>query len=138
MEFTTLGKTGLKVSVAGLGCGGPSRLGLKDQSKTEKDVIAHVRGAVDLGINFFDTAEWYGTEAVVGKGLAGVARDRLVISTKKNIVPEDHADPDKAIRIEAEAETAYVKCWHERAKDQPDFAGQLRQAQALAEALAKP
>src|SRR5580765_6684196 len=98
MDYTTLGRTGLKVSVAGLGCGGPSRLGLKDKSRNERDVIAHVRGAIDLGINFFDTAEWYGTEAVVGKGIDGVARDRLVISTKKNIVPEDHDDPDKAIR----------------------------------------
>ena len=126
MEVTTLGKTGLKVSVAGLGCGGPSRLGLKDQSKTEKDVIAHVRGAVDLGINFFDTAEWYGTEAVVGKGIAGVARDRLVISTKKNIVPDDHANPDKAIRDALDQSlktlcTDYVDVYHVHGAEPKDY-----------------
>ncbi len=101
MEYTTLGRTGLKVSVAGLGCGGPSRLGLaglKGQTRSESEVTAHVRGAIDLGINFLDTAEWYGTEVVVGKAIAGVPRDRLVISTKKNIVPEDHVAPESEIR----------------------------------------
>jgi aryl-alcohol dehydrogenase-like predicted oxidoreductase len=126
MEYTTLGRTELKVSVAGLGCGGPSRLGLKDKSRSERDVIAHVRGAVDLGINFFDTAEWYGTEAVVGKGIAGVARDRLVISTKKNIVPEDHADPDKAIRDALDQSlktlgTDYVDVYHVHGAEPKDY-----------------
>jgi aryl-alcohol dehydrogenase-like predicted oxidoreductase len=126
MEYTTLGRTELKVSVAGLGCGGPSRLGLKDKSRSERDVIAHVRGAVDLGINFFDTAEWYGTEAVVGKGIAGVARDRLVISTKKNIVLEDHADPDKAIRDALDQSlktlgTDYVDVYHVHGAEPKDY-----------------
>jgi len=39
MEYTTLGRTGLQVSVAGLGCGGFSRLGL-GTGKTEADAIA--------------------------------------------------------------------------------------------------
>jgi len=129
MEYTILGRTGLKVSVAGLGCGGPSRLGLaglKGQSGSESDVIAHVRGAVDLGINFFDTAEWYGTEAVVGKALAGVPRDRLVISTKKNIVPEDQADPDREIRRSLEQSlknlgTDYVDVYHVHGAEPKDY-----------------
>ena len=126
MEYTTLGRTSLKVSVAGLGCGGPSRLGLKDKSKTESDVVAHVRGAIDLGINFFDTAEWYGTEAVVGKGIAGVARDRLVLSTKKNIVPEDHPDPEKEIRRSLEQSlktlgTDYVDVYHVHGAEPKDY-----------------
>jgi L-galactose dehydrogenase len=126
MEYTTLGRTALKVSVAGLGCGGPSRLGLKDKSKTESDVVAHVRGAIDLGINFFDTAEWYGTEAVVGKGIAGVARDRLVLSTKKNIVPEDHPDPEKEIRRSLEQSlktlgTDYVDVYHVHGAEPKDY-----------------
>jgi aryl-alcohol dehydrogenase-like predicted oxidoreductase len=126
MEYTTLGRTALKVSVAGLGCGGPSRLGLKDKSKTESDVVAHVRGAIDLGINFFDTAEWYGTEAVVGKGIAGVARDRLVLSTKKNIVPEDHPDPEKEIRHSLEQSlktlgTDYIDVYHVHGAEPKDY-----------------
>jgi aryl-alcohol dehydrogenase-like predicted oxidoreductase len=81
MEFTTLGRTGLKVSVASLGCGGGSSLGLK-QGKSEEHAAGIVRQAIDLGVNFIDTANAYGTEAAVGKGLKGIARDQVVISTK--------------------------------------------------------
>ena len=130
MQYTTLGRTGLKVSVAGLGCGGPSRLGLKDKTKSESDVVAHVRRAIDLGINFFDTAEWYGTEAVVGQAIGGMARDRVVISTKKNIVPEDHADPEKEIRRALEQSlrtlgTDYVDIYHVHGAEPKDYANAL-------------
>lgn len=81
MEFTTLGRTGLKVSVAGLGSGGPSRLGRK--KGVDKDQgVALIRRAIDLGINFFDTAENYGTEGVVGAAVKSVPRDSVVLSTK--------------------------------------------------------
>ena len=83
MEYTTLGKTGLKVSVAGLGCGGPSRLGLRDSSQSQKSAIALIRQAIDLGVNFLDTAQTYGTEPVVGKAITGIPRDRLVFPQKK-------------------------------------------------------
>lgn len=130
MDYKFLGRTGLKVSVAGLGCGGPSRLGLsglKGQSRSESEVVAHLRGAIDLGINFFDTAEWYGTEVVVGKAIAGVPRDRLVISTKKNIVPEDHAEPDKEIRCSLEQSlknigTDYIDVYHIHGAEPKDYA----------------
>lgn len=81
MEYTELGRTGLKVSVAGLGCGGNSRLGL-GTGKSEAEAIAVVRAALDLGVNFLDTAENYGTEVMVGKAVADVPRDDVVISTK--------------------------------------------------------
>src|ERR1700735_5277884 len=81
MDYTTLGRTGLKVSVAGLGCGGNSRLGLST-GKTEADAVALVRTALDLGVNLIDTAAAYGTEAVVGRALRGVTRDNVVVCTK--------------------------------------------------------
>jgi aryl-alcohol dehydrogenase-like predicted oxidoreductase len=81
MEYTTLGKTGLKVSVAGLGCGGFSRLGLP-AGKTEDEAALLVREAVDMGINFIDTAPVYGTEATVGKALKFIPRHSVVIATK--------------------------------------------------------
>lgn len=81
MHYTTFGRTGLRVSVAGLGCGGFSRLGL-GTGKTEADAIAIVRAAIDAGVNLIDTAAVYGTEGVVGKGIAGYPRDALVIATK--------------------------------------------------------
>ncbi len=81
MQYTTLGKTGLKVSVAGLGCGGNSMLG-KGTGATTAESVALVREAIDLGVNLLDTAEVYGTEDIVGEAIAGLPRDHLVISTK--------------------------------------------------------
>ncbi len=80
MQYTTLGRTGLKVSVAGLGCGGNSRIGLG--KIPEAEFVALVREAIDLGVNFIDTAENYETEPIVGKAIKGLPRDSVVISTK--------------------------------------------------------
>ncbi|MCB1739142.1 MAG: aldo/keto reductase [Gammaproteobacteria bacterium] len=81
MDQVQLGRTGLMVGVAGLGCGGFSRLGQR-QGRSEAESVALVRTALDEGVNFFDTAENYGTETIVGKALRDVDRDRVVISTK--------------------------------------------------------
>ncbi len=81
MEYTTLGRTGLKVSVAGLGCGGMSRLGL-GAGHDAAHAVNIVRRALDLGVNFIDTAQYYETEGIVGKAIEGRARDSLVIATK--------------------------------------------------------
>jgi aryl-alcohol dehydrogenase-like predicted oxidoreductase len=98
MEYTTLGKTGLKVSVIGLGCGGPSRLGLRNNSDSQERAIGIVRQAIDLGVNFIDTAQSYGTEGIVGKAIAGIPRDRLVISTKKTLPDAGQPSPENEIK----------------------------------------
>lgn len=84
MEYTTLGRTGLKVSVAGLGCGGNSKLGL-GTGHDKKHAVDIVQRALDLGVNFIDTAQYYGTEAAVGAAIYGCARDSIVISTKHKV-----------------------------------------------------
>jgi aryl-alcohol dehydrogenase-like predicted oxidoreductase len=84
MQYTTLGRTGLRVSVAGLGCGGSSRLG-SAWDKSEAFSVALVRHAIDLGVNFLDTAASYGTETIVGKAIAEVPRDHVVVATKAQI-----------------------------------------------------
>lgn len=88
MDFTTLGRTGLQVSVMGLGCGGHSRLGMS-QGKTEQEASEVVRAALDLGINYIDTAENYGTEGAVALGLRGMKREDVIISTKKGLNKKD-------------------------------------------------
>ena len=92
MEYTTLGRTGLKVSVMGIGCGGPSRIG-KGTGSTEEESIAIIKHGLNSGINFIDTAEIYRTEKIVGKGIEGFNRENLVLSTKKstwrNSKPDD-------------------------------------------------
>jgi L-galactose dehydrogenase len=96
MQYTTLGKTGLKVSVAGLGTGGFSRLGLKS-GKTEDEAAQLIHEARDLGINFIDTAQSYGTEGVVGKALKTNARDQVVIATKAQFRGTPLAPPEKVV-----------------------------------------
>ncbi len=80
MQATVLGRTGLRVTVAGLGCGGFSRIGLEKYGATHAAGI--VRAAFDAGVNFFDTATAYGTEAALGTGLKDFTRDSYVLSTK--------------------------------------------------------
>nr|WP_321451431.1 aldo/keto reductase [uncultured Carboxylicivirga sp.] len=82
MENRKLGTQGLEVSSLGLGC-----MGLNysyGPATDKKDAIALIRRAVELGINFFDTAEIYGpftNEEVLGEALAPF-RNEVVIATK--------------------------------------------------------
>lgn len=82
MNKRMLGKSGLEVSALGLGCMGLS-FGLGPASSKD-DAIALIRGAVERGVTFFDTAQVYGpftNEEVVGEALAPF-RGRVVIATK--------------------------------------------------------
>jgi aryl-alcohol dehydrogenase-like predicted oxidoreductase len=83
MQTVRLGRTGLEVSVAGLGCGGHSRLGMA-RGRDVHHAADIVRRALDLGVTFIDTARAYGTEEAVGLGVKG-RREAAVISTKAGI-----------------------------------------------------
>jgi aryl-alcohol dehydrogenase-like predicted oxidoreductase len=97
MDYTTLGRTGLKVSVAGLGTGGGSRLGMKT-GKTEAQSVALIHAALDLGITLVDTAEQYGTEPIVGAALKTVSRDKVVLCTKHHDVwMGEHTPPNEVV-----------------------------------------
>lgn len=91
MYYHPLGNTGLTVSVAGLGCGGNSRLGL-GRGASFDECVSVARAAIDLGVNFLDTAEVYGTEEIVGAAVKVYDRDKLVISTKALFRTEDTAE----------------------------------------------
>ena len=111
MEYTTLGRTGLKVSVAGLGCGGASRLG-QSGGASEAQSVALVRHAIDLGVNFFDTAEAYGTEAIVGRALESLPRDAVVISTKSRIRRGGERVTGAAVVANLEASLGHLRTGH--------------------------
>jgi len=108
MEYRRLGRTGLEVSLVGLGTGGPSQLG-QTRGATRDVVRAFVRHALDLGINYFDTAPVYhDSEALLAHALDGVPRDETVIATKYPSVVDVHADapplaPPSVIRPSVEA-----------------------------------
>ncbi|HET7771567.1 MAG TPA: aldo/keto reductase [Chloroflexota bacterium] len=82
MEYRRFGRTGLQVSVMGLGSGGPSQLG-QGSGVPEADAHRVVRRALELGINLIDTAADYReSEAILGRALQGVKRDSYVLCTK--------------------------------------------------------
>jgi aryl-alcohol dehydrogenase-like predicted oxidoreductase len=86
MEQRQLGTGGLTVSALGLGCMGMSAFyGTTDTDES----IAALHRAIELGIDFFDTAELYGphdNEELLGHALAG-RRDEVVIATKFGVKP---------------------------------------------------
>ncbi|MFF9808238.1 aldo/keto reductase [Streptomyces coeruleorubidus] len=91
MHTRTLGRD-LRVSAIGLGAMGMSQ-SYGPNPGDRKDMIAVLRGAVDRGVTFFDTAEVYGpyvNEELVGEALAPL-RDQVVIATKFGFRIEDGA-----------------------------------------------
>jgi len=91
MDRVKLGRTGLDVSVMGVGAGGPSQMG-KRSGKTEAESASILLQAFDAGVNFVDTSENYGTEPLVGLALKDLPRDQLIISTKKSSSDAKAAD----------------------------------------------
>lgn len=137
METTTLGRTGFRVSKMGLGCGGHSRLGLRTPGN-EENAVRLVREAIDLGVNFIDTAESYGTEEAVGKGIKGVPRDQLVLSTKVGATWEDHKTTPNELRERLDGclkrlGTDYVDVFHLHGVRVQDYPHALELAPTLLE-----
>ena len=92
MEMRNLGDQGLKVSALGLGCMGMSHAyGGADDAES----IKVIHRAIEIGVNFLDTAEVYGpfiNEELVGRAIAG-KRDQVVIATKFGFQIGDNNGP---------------------------------------------
>jgi len=88
MHKRTLGKSDLKVSAIGLGCMGMSYAYGTPAERDDRESVATLHRALELGVTFFDTAEAYGpytNEQLLARALKG-KRDRVVIATKFGFV----------------------------------------------------
>jgi predicted aldo/keto reductase-like oxidoreductase len=91
MQKRILGKTGLEVSAVGFG-------GIPIMRLTDDEAVSVLRHALDLGVNFIDTAAGYGdSQTKIGKAIAG-RRDGLVLATKSGAATKAdmQADIDRA------------------------------------------
>jgi predicted aldo/keto reductase-like oxidoreductase len=117
MHYTDFGKTGVKVSRLGMGC---MRLPCSEKDgKTifnEEESIALIHRAMELGVNYFDTAPYYcdkQSELILGKALKGGKREKVFISTKNPI--ENSCGDDYEKRLEnslKNLDTSYIDFYH--------------------------
>ena len=102
MIYRTLGRTGLRVSEIGFGCGSVGGLMVRGNPSEQLEAVNH---ALDLGINYFDTAPQYGdgrSETNLGQVLRHVVKP-VIVATKVTVGPADVKDVRRAVQSSVEA-----------------------------------
>jgi predicted aldo/keto reductase-like oxidoreductase len=117
MQYVDFGKTGVKVSRLGMGC-----MRLPSYEKDGKTVydeekgIALIHRAMDLGVNYFDTAPFYcdkQSEIILGKALKDGRREKIYLSTKNPIENDSGDDYEKRLETSLEKlQTSYIDFYH--------------------------
>ena len=103
-----LGKSGVNVSLVGIGTGSGGWAGRSNQTRLgQEEFTRQIRHAFNKGINFFDLADQYGSHPFFTRAMNGVARDKYVIQTKSTSrqAKEARADIDRFLK---ELNTDYI------------------------------
>lgn len=97
MELRSFGRTGLKVSILGFGCGSVGGLMVRGEPKDQERTVAR---ALAAGVNYFDTAVQYGngkSEENLGRILKALKPKNAIVGTKVRLSPADFARIDDAV-----------------------------------------
>src|SRR5688572_12805924 len=100
MDYVNLGRTGLKVSRICLGCMSYGSPKWRDWVLSEEDGRPFIRRALEMGINFFDTADMYSrgvSEEVLGRALADFTRREEVVVATKVFFPMSDGPNDRGL-----------------------------------------
>ena len=111
MRYTTLGRTGLKVSIVGFGASGNFGAMTGDR---EEQAGALIRQALDLGIDLIDTAANYGhSEEILGRAIKGVPREEYTLNSKYFPINADGCVLRKCeVRASVDRSLSRLRCGH--------------------------
>ncbi|MEH2588703.1 aldo/keto reductase [Bradyrhizobium sp. AZCC 1721] len=109
MEFRTFGRTGMRLSILGFGCGAVGGLMVRGDAADQERAIAR---AIAAGVNYFDTAVQYGdgeSERNLGRVLQKLKPVDVVVATKVRLPPDDRDRIDEAVRLSLEGSLARLR-----------------------------
>ncbi|HEX8338143.1 MAG TPA: aldo/keto reductase, partial [Pyrinomonadaceae bacterium] len=125
-DRVSLGKSGLKVSLVGIGTGSIGHAGRSNQTRLGQPAFTKLmRHALDRGVNFFDLADSYGTHPYFREAMRGVERTRYVVQTKTGSrdAREAAADVERFLR---ELGTDYLDSLIIHCVTEPDWTTRYR------------
>jgi aryl-alcohol dehydrogenase-like predicted oxidoreductase len=112
MEMRVFGRSGMRLSVLGFGCGAVGGLMVRGAAADQERAIAR---AVDAGVNYFDTAVQYGngaSETNLGRALQRLKPANVVVGTKVRLQAGDYSRIGEAVTASLEASLARLRLDH--------------------------
>src|SRR5215475_12482717 len=109
MQMRDFGRTGMKVSALGFGCGAVGGIMVRGDPADQERTVAR---ALDVGVNYFDTAVLYGdgeSEKNIGRILRKLKPSNAIVGTKVRVPPDEIGRIGRAITASLEASLARLQ-----------------------------
>src|SRR5437016_9557412 len=109
MQMRNFGRTGMKVSALGFGCGAVGGIMVRGDPADQERLVAR---AIATGVNYFDTAVQYGdgeSEKNLGRVLQKLKPANVTVGTKVRVPPNEFGRIDDAVRISLEGSLARLR-----------------------------